>query len=418
MTTQARIIEIAEHAICKGVESAVSLYNISEESVKRYIREYRKIEGDETEAPNTTQTTIEVNGNTATLTSKTNEVKTLDDLLRESEVDLDVWNVNSYSTNKWDSLGPNSVKIPMFQVKARLERRVPEEPEWPVIQAVNTPVIHRKESVVRDSQSHLILSDLHVGFNRTGNVLEPYHDRSVMDAVLRLVADVRFDTITLNGDMIDNQILSRFEQRPEFTDTLQPAINELGWFLSRLRELNPYARILYVDGNHGGKRLEARIMENMAWAYGLKAYGDTQPLLTIPRLLGLDNLDIEWQGVYPNSEYWINDNLRVYHGEFVSPQKELASADNSVIFGHVHSSSTLTKTLHTRKGPKTIEVHTSGCMCRIDGIVPGKVSHPNWNQGIITVDTYKQDFNVNHHIIKNGILFYKGKVYEGKHYET
>jgi len=63
---------------------------------------------------------VEWNGNVG-------EIKTLDDLLKKCNVDLNVWYVKDYTVNKWDVTSWKSGRAethPNFQVKARLERRV------------------------------------------------------------------------------------------------------------------------------------------------------------------------------------------------------------------------------------------------------------------------------------------------------
>lgn len=54
-----------------------------------------------------------------------NHIKTLDDLLKACEVDLNTWKVKDYTVNKWDVTSwkkENPETIQNFQVKARLER--------------------------------------------------------------------------------------------------------------------------------------------------------------------------------------------------------------------------------------------------------------------------------------------------------
>ncbi len=62
----------------------------------------------------------EVTEDTQTLTTKSYEIRTLDELLAYSKVDLDVWEVQKYNVNQW-----GSAAYPCFQVKAWLQRKAP-----------------------------------------------------------------------------------------------------------------------------------------------------------------------------------------------------------------------------------------------------------------------------------------------------
>ena len=62
----------------------------------------------------------------ATLTStKSNRIKTIDDLIEQCDIDLDVWGVDRYVVNKWEVGSNVDGKIivePLFQVKAWLKK--------------------------------------------------------------------------------------------------------------------------------------------------------------------------------------------------------------------------------------------------------------------------------------------------------
>ena len=47
----------------------------------------------------------------------TGRVKTLTDLLREAQIDLDKWRVSKWTANKWDSMSKSGETVAMWQVK-------------------------------------------------------------------------------------------------------------------------------------------------------------------------------------------------------------------------------------------------------------------------------------------------------------
>lgn len=79
------------------------------------------------------QTTFNANGNKAEAEWKSgsnypaNHIKTLEELLKVCNVDLNLWNVKDYLVNKWDVTswkGDNPQTLQNFQVKARLEKNI------------------------------------------------------------------------------------------------------------------------------------------------------------------------------------------------------------------------------------------------------------------------------------------------------
>ena len=84
-------------------------------------------------ANNGEQTTFNVDGNSATIEWKAgsnypvDHIKTLDELLKVTKVDLNTWKVKNYLVNKWDVTSwknNNPETIQNFQVKANLERDI------------------------------------------------------------------------------------------------------------------------------------------------------------------------------------------------------------------------------------------------------------------------------------------------------
>lgn len=78
-----------------------------------------------------------------TLESKGTRIRTLEDLLKAAEVDLTVWQVASYTVNKWEQHSVKAGVVELFQVKARLER---------IEQALNLTVL--RDAVVDAMREH------------------------------------------------------------------------------------------------------------------------------------------------------------------------------------------------------------------------------------------------------------------------
>lgn len=303
------------------------------------------------------------------------------------------------------------------------------EPKWPVVQRVESKRLHKQESkkAPGDSKRAVILPDLQI----------PWHDEKAVEVALKILKDAKPDKVVVLGDLLDLAAFSRFEQRPEFAGTTQAAIVYAHQLLAEIRRLAPTAEIAVLEGNHD-KRLEKSNLVNWGASHGIKRAvdyinNDGYPVMSVPHLLSLDTLDIEYVGGYPANRYWINDRLQVRHGQRVrsaGSTAKLVSDDErvSTIFGHVHRIETHFKTTQVRAGGRTSAAFSIGALCRIDGSVPstkngydlsGKPveNYEDWQQAICIVDYEDGDnaFNVQPTYIdtfNNYRAVYNGRVYE------
>lgn len=293
-------------------------------------------------------------GNDATAEARSfGEIHTLDELLRHCQVDLDVWQVERHVVNKW----PVGIKTPsgeiktqqLIQVKAWLKRAVPLVTQIPPVRAAQVTLGPRRKVQPSRSgvQRAVIIPDPQFGFRRDmrTSYLDPFHDRQALDLALQLVEELRPDRVVWLGDGQDLAPWSdKFLRSPEFVLTTQPAIDEETWWLAETRRAVPGAQIDRIEGNHDARLLNA-VMKHLPEAYGLRP--GTQriegpPVLSIPYLLGLDQLGVEYHGPYPDGVVWLNDNLACEHGDVYTGgavgtvKRLLETARHSRIIGHTH----------------------------------------------------------------------------------
>ena len=401
----------------------------------RAKRERDQIDGEED---------IDPNHKTVSLTA--DRIITLDQLLKAYKVDLSIWVVERWTPNKWE-IGRKAITKdliwqggvqdgfikdtgevniePLFQIKAWLIRKTPIALE-PIVRPVQLKIRKYKTSKVKVSQNgirtNLVIPDLQVGFRRDleTNQLTNFHDRDFLSVTVELARAIQPNDITFLGDNMDLADWSdKFVRSPEFYFTTQPAINELSWWLTQLRLACPRAKIYYIQGNHEN-RMEMAIINHMAAAYHLRPANEKikLPVMSIPRLLNLDALNIEWIGDYPNGELWLNDDLKCVHGDKAravpgsTAKAILDASDVSVIFGHIHRAESLTRTRHTRKGSSIIRAMCPGCGCRLDGEVPGHTLSQNWSHGLGIAHYDSGSYNSIELIdVKKGTLIYGGKQY-------
>lgn len=172
----------------------------------------------------------------------------------------------------------------------------------------------------------------------------------------------------------------------------------------------------------GNSRMDRSINTHLIQAYNLKAADalDSYPAMSVPGLLGLKGLEIQYIADYPNGEVWINDQVRVIHGDVASGNsgatvaRQIDDIQETTIQGHIHRVEHASKTLHTSKGPRAVSMWSVGCLCRIDGIVPGVKARQNWQQAIGIVDYTDTEHHVTAVPINNGKALYHGDVFSAR----
>lgn len=281
-------------------------------------------------------------------------------------------------------------------------------PEWPVVQPAKPCVVEHKAKPRKQGKwkRAVILPDPQIGYRRdldTG-ALDPIHDEAAMACALRLVAAADPDTIINLGDTLDLAEWGTFEQEAGFAFTTQASIDRGHRWLAEQKAAAPaLERHELIEGNHD-RRMEKAVRRNAMAAFGLKRANEPEswPVMSVPNLLRLDELDVTYVGGYPAGITWVNDNLACIHGHKVRSSGSSAAlvVDDervSVLFGHVHRIELQHKTRRTKDGPKQSFAASPGCLCRIDGAVPSVksstdpmgrplLSWENWQQGVAVVE--------------------------------
>jgi predicted phosphodiesterase len=215
--------------------------------------------------------------------------------------------------------------------------------------------------------------------------------------------------------------MGKYRTFPAFHRTTQATVDWLTTFAGRLREAAPHSRIVWLAGNHE-ERMVNYIMDNAQSAFGLKV-GNTPPeswpVLSIPFLCRLDEVGVEYLPGYPANKFWINERLRVIHGNRVKSNGSTAhlylnQEKSSVIYGHIHRVEFAMRRFEKWEGARTIMAASPGCLAKVDGHVPstkgGVDLHgrpltvvEDWQQGIGVVTYDDQD---DHRFFYKQVPFY------------
>jgi hypothetical protein len=277
-------------------------------------------------------------------------------------------------------------------------------PEWPVIQQaapVSITIADKPSKPVRAMKLALKGADTQIGFRRLADgSLDPFHDYAAMEVFMQTAFKLQPDKIQILGDFLDLASQGRFAQEASFAETTQPAIDVGHKFLAQLRAVCPDAEIVVIEGNHD-KRMQNFIEANAVAAFGLKRANmpESWPVMSLPYLLRLDELNIQYVDAYPAATDWDNDTTRNIHGTKANSR---GSTTSQYVFelphlntwaGHTHRVEITYRSVTGARG-KAVESYSAnpGCLCRVDGAVPsvngaiGADGTPariveNWQQG-------------------------------------
>lgn len=308
------------------------------------------------------------------------------------------------------------------------------DPQWPVIQPATPVQVTVSLPSAKPAREGLNMSlkcaDTQIGYRALSDgTYEAFHDEKAMALFAEVVRREQPDSVVVLGDLIDLPSQGKYAQEAGFARTTQKALDATYVWLATLRASAPGAKIVVVEGNHD-KRMQNFVEANALAAFGLRkaALPDSWPVMSLPNLLRLDELDIQYVDAYPAATYWDNDTTRNIHGTKANSRGSTTSQYSNELphlntwVGHVHRAEITHKTV-LGPGGRAIETYVAnpGCLCRTDGAVPGVNSAigadghsaeivENWQQGFGVL--YYDDNNSYPEVyrIRDGSVIYRGEV--------
>lgn len=371
-------------------------------------------------------------------TPKKDNLGKVAELLEKSGIPLEeIDSVQSVRINAYQGLTKDADgEVQIHDLEAAslvLKPKWADGPAWPVVQPADPVIVKVKATPKRKSwgKTAIILPDPQFGFRRYDDgTLDPFHDEKAISVALQLVKELQPDIIINIGDILDLAEFSRFVGEASFARTTQVSLNAAHKFLATQRALCPKAEIVLFEGNHD-LRIQTWIKQNGMAAFGLRRADEPEgwPVMSVPTLLALDALNIQYISGYPAASYFINDRVKVIHGNKTGKRgtvanKLVADEQVSTISGHTHGLEMFYHTVDTQRGPRTRFGATVGCLCRIDGAVPStKGGHDafgrpikkyeDWQQavGVVTYMDGDNPFALEHAYIHEGFSLFRGTPY-------
>jgi len=369
------------------------------------------------------------------------------DLLERNNIDLDeVGKLTRISLYQTAAKDPDGELIAKDLVGIQISPKWESGPEWPVVQPAQPIVIKppakpaakkQTPALIGGWETAVILPDPQIGFRQFEDGLDPFHDDAAMDVALQIANVLEHDSgvhqVVNLGDFLDLPAQGRFEQEAAFAFTSQHAIDRGHLFLQQQRAAAPDAKIILLEGNHD-RRMQKFIQNNALASFGIKKANapESWPVMSLPNLLRLDEIDVEYIDAYPAGMWWINEKLRAIHGDKVNSGGNTAMKYTnemphiSTVFGHIHRQEIQSKTTFDRAGKIKVMGISPGCLCRVDGAVPSVkgstdvngrpvVYYENWQQGMAVI-TYKPEgsFHVDLVHIDDGKTLFRGQEFKAK----
>jgi len=356
-------------------------------------------------------------------------ITSVDDLIRETRIDTNVWIKDKVKEKAWTSPLPKGQgAVQMYSISADFIKRIPDEQLFPPLNPVSIqqPVKQTPAAVSAPMKKAVIVPDTQIGFKRDmiSGKLTPFHNRIAMDLVLSIIEDIKPDKVFLLGDNLDLPDWSdKFLRSPELYFTTQPSLIELSWFLARIRGAVPSAEIIYLEGNHEA-RMRKAIINNLLAAHGLKSATNLKgdDIVSIPTFLDLPSIDVEFISGYPHAKSWVNSDLMVRHGNIARKKSGatvsaiLDETQVSQIVGHVHRFELAAKTVYDYQGERQIVVFSPGCLALVDGEIPRGQDWVNWQDGTGVVYYSDDFFSIVPILISGGQAVFNGTLYKGIDY--
>jgi UDP-2,3-diacylglucosamine pyrophosphatase LpxH len=310
---------------------------------------------------------------------------------------------------------------------------VPPSTRPVVIKAVKPP--RKSPAHLRGWKTAVILPDPQFGYRALPEGLDPFHDDRAIDVALQVLSAVahegQVDEIVNLGDLMDFPAFSKYDQHLNWMGTTNPSLDAAKQFLAKQRATSPRSRIVVLEGNHD-KRILDRMQQAQLALFGLRRADkpdDWHPM-SVPSLLDLNQIRVEYLPGYPATKYWLNDHIKCIHGTIVRSSGSTASAYSrsertSTIFGHVHRLEAHHTTQQDRQGAVRLFAVTPGCLCRVDGAVPSVKgamdlngrpikSYEDWQQGMCVV-RYREDdprYSLDLIHIQDGWTIYGGQEFK------
>jgi hypothetical protein len=250
----------------RGVKFYAKRLGTDEETVKQLMRKLRGAPIKKVDNINRALTKDEnLKAGTSEITFKSyKEIKTLDELIKKCEIDINVWEISRYVQNYWGN-GDN----PHWQVKAWLSKRTKEqefssnfieflENYIPISSQIPLPINHNFPAslIINKQDSHLDKYDSD-GDNNINSRFDAIFDRiNIIISQCILFNKLESITYILGSDMFNSEYMKTTTKGTpqtnilEFHEGFEKICQHEVDVINMLLENGSFVDVIYVPGNH------------------------------------------------------------------------------------------------------------------------------------------------------------------------
>lgn len=221
----------------------------------------------------------------------------------------------------------------------------------------------------------------------------PDLDYNALNAVLKVNDFFKATHAWIMGDMMNATTVSKYGYPADYKISLDDEVHEtrevLKHISDRLKKANPDIKIRYLEGNHEF-RLQ-KYMDRNAAEIATLSETDGERTVSLPRLLGLKELGIDWV------PYWEDEHIgkaTILHGNIVrskggyTAQAYIDKYGETVISGHTHRLAVVGR---TQSGETKWAIET-GSLCKRKMAVPYlREGQADWQQGFAVIGVDKDN---------------------------
>ena len=226
-----------------------------------------------------------------------------------------------------------------------------------------------------------------------GDAQIPDMDSRALETVLKVNEDWKATHVWIMGDMINASTVSKYGYPADYERDLASEILEARGMLkevsARVTESNPDVKVKYLEGNHENR--VQKYMDKHARELAMLTEKDGDKTVSVPRLLGLAELGIEWV------PYWEDDHIgeaTILHGNIArikggyTGHAYIDKYGRSTVAGHSHR---LAMIFRTQSGDVKFAIET-GSLCKRDMVLPYvRADQADWQQGLALIGVDKKD---------------------------
>lgn len=222
---------------------------------------------------------------------------------RVSRVDMVEWGVSAKVKNPDGS--ERLVKDDLYKVRTTI---VPHMPAVEFVPIESKLVAYKPSPKNARNERIFIIGDQQIGYWAVLDDVDPqkihfkpFHDERAQDVMLQALALYAPDRVVIIGDFFDFPQLSRFQQEPEWAQTMQASLQAGYDLLYKIRKTAPKAKIDFIPGNHE-TRMQRAIVNNNPALYNLRRPGEKYAIYSVPGLMFFEKLDIEPAAEFPSGK--------------------------------------------------------------------------------------------------------------------